>query len=72
MVAQMARGSTIPHIEEARHTLTVQPQTGMAVQPAETPWGSGKPPRGKASDSPEQELASSGVEAAAQMQPGRA
>ena len=70
MVAQMARGSTIPHIEEARHTLTVQPQTGMAVQPAETPWGSGKPPRGRVSGRPE--LASSGVEAAAQMQPGRA
>ena len=72
MVAQMARGSTIPHIEEARHTLTVQPQTAMAVQLAEMPRDSDKPPRGRASVRPEPVQASSGVELMARMQADRA
>ena len=37
MVARMVRGSTIPNIAEALRTLTVQPQTGMAAQPAAMP-----------------------------------
>jgi hypothetical protein len=70
MVAQMVRGSIIHNIAEAPHMLTVQPQTGMAAQPAETQWGRDRPLRGRASGKLEQ--ASSGVEAAVRMQADKA
>jgi hypothetical protein len=36
MARAMVRGGTIPHIAEARRTLTVQPQIGTVAQLAET------------------------------------
>jgi len=59
MVRATVRGGTIPHIAEARHTLTVRLQIGTVAQLAETLWDRDKLLRDRA----RREQASSGAAA---------